>query len=280
MESLRRRVPSSHRSGPASKLVTRRLRVGTAAVLPLALLVLALTGASAASAQSSPQAGSAAQANLPALAVSSLTTEDMTNPLGIDSSQPLLGWVITSAARKVSQSKYEIRVAQNQNNLVSGQNLLWDSQVVNSGQSFDVPYGGPALTSRTRYYWQVRVWDNYGRQFWLEQARLFETAFLNPSQFQGSWIGDPDPLSLNSANWIWYPEGNPANLAPTATRYFRREVDLPANQTLARANFLITADDQWVLYVNGHEAGRSSGQTRTVDTSPAAGYHQGAPPWR
>ena len=261
MESLRRRVPSSHRSGPASKLVTRRLRVGTAAVLPLALLVLALTGASAASAQSSPQAGSAAQANSPAPAVSSLTTEDMTNPLGIDSSQPLLGWVITSAARKVSQSKYEIRVAQNQNNLVSGQNLLWDSQVVNSGQSFDVPYGGPALTSRTRYYWQVRVWDNYGSSSGWSKPAWFETAFLNPSQFQGSWIGDPDSLSLNSANWIWYPEGNPANLAPTATRYFRREVDLPANQTLARANFLITADDQWVLYVNGHEAGRSSGQT-------------------
>ena len=218
MESLRRRAPSSHRSGPASKLVTRRLRFGTAAVLPLALLVLALTGASASSAQSSPQAGSAARASSPAPVVSSLTTEDLTNPLGIDSSQPLLGWVITSAARGVSQGKYEIRVAQNENNLVSGQNLLWDSQVVNSGQSFDVPYGGPALTSRTRYYWQVRVWDNYGSaSAWSKPAR-FETAFLNPSQFQGSWIGDPDPLSLNGANWIWYPEGTPASLAPTATR--------------------------------------------------------------
>ena len=230
-------------------------------MLPLALLVLALTGASAASAQSSPQAGSAAQASSAAPVVGSLTTEDMTNPLGIDSSQPLLGWVISSAARKVSQSKYEIRVAQNENNLVSGQKLLWDSQAVNSGQSFDVPYGGPALTSRTRYYWQVRVWDNYGNSSGWSKPAWFETAFLNPSQFQGSWIGDPDPLSLNSANWIWYPEGNPANLAPTATRYFRREVDLPANQTLARANFLITADDQWVVYVNGHEVGRSSGQT-------------------
>ena len=47
MERLRRRAPSSHRSGPASKLVTRRLRVGTAVALPLALLVLALTGVSA-----------------------------------------------------------------------------------------------------------------------------------------------------------------------------------------------------------------------------------------
>ena len=185
MESLRRRAPSSHRSGPASTLVTRRLRIGIAAVLPLALLVLALTGASAPGAQSSQHAGSATQASSPAPVVGSLTTEDLTNPLGIDSSQPLLGWVITSAARGVSQSKYEIRVAQNENSLVSGHSLLWDSRVVNSGQSFDVPYGGPALTSRTRYYWQVRVWDNYGGASAWSQPAWFETAFLNPSQFQG-----------------------------------------------------------------------------------------------
>jgi alpha-L-rhamnosidase len=260
MERLRRRTPSSHRSGPASKLVTRRLRVGAAVVLPLALVVLALTGAAAPSAQSSPQAGSAAHANSPAPVVSSLTTEDTTNPLGIDSTQPLLGWVITSAARGVSQSKYEIRVAQNENNLGSDHNLLWDSHVVKSGQSFNVPYGGPALTSRTRYYWQVRVWDNDGIASAWSKPAWFETAFTNPSQFQGSWIGNPDPLSLNDANWIWYPEGNPASLAPTATRYFRDQVDIPANQPLARANFLITADDQWVLYVNGKEIGASNGQ--------------------
>lgn len=261
MERLRRGAPSSHRSGPARELLTRRLRDGAAVVLPLALLVVGLTGASALGAQSSRHAGPVARASSPAPRVSSLTTENMTDPLGIEASQPLLGWVITSAARGVSQSKYEIRVAKDENNLVSGQDLVWDSHIVDSGQSFGVSYGGPALTSRARYYWQVRVWDNYGNASAWSKPAWFETAFLNPSQFQGSWIGDPHPLSLNGANWIWYPEGNPANLAPTATRYFRREVDVPANQTLARANFLITADDQWLVYVNGHEAGRSSGQT-------------------
>jgi len=255
-------MPSSHRSGPASKVVvTRSLRVGAAAVLPLALLMLGLTGASAFGAQSSAQASSAAQAGSPAPVVSSLTTADMTDPLGIDSSQPLLGWIITSAARGVSQSKYEVRVAQNENNLFSGRNLFWDSQVVNSGQSFDIPYGGPALSSRTRYYWQVRVWGSEGSASGWSEPAWFETAFLNPSQFKGDWIGDPDPESLTGANWIWYPEGSPASLAPTATRYFRQEVDIPAGETLARANFLVTADDQWTMYVNGQEVGQSSGQT-------------------
>jgi hypothetical protein len=162
MERLRRGARSSHRPGPARELLTRRLRDGAAVVLPLALLVVGLTGGSALGAQSSRHAGPVVQASSPAPRISSLTTENMTDPLGIDASQPLLGWVITSAARGVSQSKYEIRVAKDENNLVSGQDLAWDSRIVDSGQSFDVPYGGPALASRTRYYWQVRVWDNYG----------------------------------------------------------------------------------------------------------------------
>jgi alpha-L-rhamnosidase len=217
--------------------------------LTLALLGLTFTGTSAFGAQSSQPV------------VSSLTTGNMTDPLGIDTSQPLLGWVINSAARGVSQSKYEIRVATDENNLASGRDLAWDSHAVNSAQSFDVPYGGPALASKTRYYWQVQVWDNDGNSSGWSKPAWFETAFLNPSQFQGSWIGDPHPLSLNGANWIWYPEGSPAQGAPVATRYFLREVDLPANQALAQANFLITADDQWLVYVNGQEVGRSSGQT-------------------
>jgi alpha-L-rhamnosidase len=274
MERLRRRAPSSHRSGPGSKVVTRRLRVGAALALPVVLLTLALTGASATRAQSSPQAGSASPQ------VGSLTTEHMTDPLGIDSSQPLLGWVITSAARGVSQSAYEIRVARSETNLASGQGLLWDSRVVHSGQSFDISYGGPALSSRTRYYWQVRVWDNNGSASGWSRPAWFETAFLDPSQFQGDWIGDPNPLSLTGANWIWYPEGSPASGAPVATRYFREEVDIPANETLARANFLVTADDQWQVYVNGQEAGQSSGQanawTQAQELDITPDLHSGA----
>jgi alpha-L-rhamnosidase len=234
------------------------LRLGAAVGLPIALLVLALTGAATPGA-ALPGAGAPAAAS-PAPAVGSLTTDSVTNPLGIDSGQPLLGWVITSAARGISQGKYEVRVAANARELASSHDLLWDSRIVHSGQSYGIPYGGPALASRTRYYWQVRVWDNHGSASRWSAPAWFETAFLDPGQFQGDWIGDPDPLSLSGTSWIWYPEGSPASAAPTATRYFLREVDIPANETLARANFLVTADDQWLAYVNGHEVGRSTGQ--------------------
>src|SRR5690242_1715339 len=75
---------------------------------------------------SAPAANSAAP---PPLLVGSLTTEHLTNPLGIDTSHPQLGWVITSTERGVSQSKYEIRVAKDNSSLESGQDLVWDSGI-------------------------------------------------------------------------------------------------------------------------------------------------------
>jgi alpha-L-rhamnosidase len=139
-------------------------------------------------------APAASSADPPPPVVGSLTTEHMTNPLGIDTSHPLLGWVITSAGRGVSQSTYQIRVATDRAGLESGEDLVWDSGPVNSEQSFDVPYGGPALAPRTEYYWHVRVWDNHGNVSpWSQPAASFETAFLDPSQFQGSWIGSQAP---------------------------------------------------------------------------------------
>ncbi|HEY4458808.1 MAG TPA: family 78 glycoside hydrolase catalytic domain [Pseudonocardiaceae bacterium] len=157
----------------------RRLRAGVAGVLALALFLLLPTA----------PAAFAAPANLQ---VGSLTTQHVSDPLGVDTSRPQLGWVITSGGRGVSQSGYEIRVATDTGSLHSGRNLVWDSGLVRSGQSFDVSYGGPALASQTRYYWQVRVWDNHGNtSAWSGPDAWFETAFLDPNQFQGNWITSP-----------------------------------------------------------------------------------------
>ncbi len=153
-------------------------------------MVFTLTGAATANALSSQQAASAGSAKP---VVGSLTTDQTTNPLGIDDSQPQFGWVITSAARGVSQSSYQLRVAENENDLLDGKELLWDSGTVKSSQSFDVPYGGPAPASQDRYYWQVRVQDNHGTLSAWSTPAWFETAFLDPSQFLGSWITSPTP---------------------------------------------------------------------------------------
>jgi alpha-L-rhamnosidase len=178
----------------------------------------------------------AASAASPPPLVGSLTTEHLTNPLGIDTSHPQLGWVVTSAARGISQSRYEIRVAKDKISLASGQNLVWDSGIVNSGQSFDVPYGGPALASQTQYYWNVRVWDNHGiASPWSQPAASFETAFLDPNQFRGSWIGSQTPSSGSEL-------------------LLRKGFALDSG-TITRARLYVAGLSYPYLFVNGHPVG-------------------------
>ncbi len=57
--------------------------------------------------------------------------------------------------------------------------------------------------------------------------------------------------------WAWYPEGNPAQAAPPGPCHFRKPIALPGERKLSKAIFAGTADNSFVLYVNGSEAGRS-----------------------
>jgi alpha-L-rhamnosidase len=58
------------------------------------------------------------------------------------------------------------------------------------------------------------------------------------------------PVGLSGAHWVWYPEGNPANSAPVADRYFRRTFTAPAG-TITEAQLVITGDDTVDVWLNG-----------------------------
>ncbi|URM94014.1 glycoside hydrolase family 78 protein [Actinomadura madurae] len=214
-------------------------------------VVLALSALGAAPAQA---AGATRAAG--GVQVGGLTVEHQVDPLGVGDAKPRLGWTLSAHARGAGQSAYEVEVSTTRD----GPADVWDSGKVRSSRSFDIEYAGPALRSRTRYFWRVRVWDAAHRASrWSRPAR-FETAFLTPGEFQGTWIGSPSKpadIPLTGADWIWYPEGEPADSAPVATRYFRRAFDLPAGDRVTSARFKLSADDRFTLYVNGKETARS-----------------------
>ena len=122
-----------------------------------------------------------------------------------------------------------------------------------SSDAYDVRYAGPALESRTRYWWRVRVWDAQDRASHFSAPAWFETAFLDSEQWVGKWIGGPvaaaEQPSLQGASWIWYPEGNPRNSAPAATRFFRQAFTVSDGLTSAR--LIMTADDGFTAWING-----------------------------
>ncbi len=53
--------------------------------------------------------------------------------------------------------------------------------------------------------------------------------------------------------WIWFPEGRPAEDAPVETRYFRRSFELPGG--VARAELRFAADDACEVFLNGVAVG-------------------------
>jgi alpha-L-rhamnosidase len=127
----------------------------------------------------------------PPLTVNDLRCEYKTNPLGIDVVKPRLSWKIEASQRGTVQSAYRIRAANNVEDLSRGQNLLWDSDKVQSDQSVHVVYAGPALTSRQRVYWQVRAWDNHSNVSEWSEPAWWEMGLLKASDWQADWI-EPD----------------------------------------------------------------------------------------
>jgi len=105
----------------------------------------------------------------------------------------------------------------------------------------------------------VKVWDKYGKASDWSAPAEWSIGLLEQSDWQGKWIGLDQGEKTNDfggAQWIWFPEGNPADRAPVCTRYFRRVFELPANEAVSAATIEITADDQFDLFVNGQAAGQ------------------------
>jgi len=120
--------------------------------------------------------------------INNLRTEYKINPVGIDVLHPRLSWELISEQRDVSQSAFQIRSAATETILNSEQDLLWDSGKINSDQSIHVSYGGPALKSGHRVYWQVRIWDEKNLPSKWSEAAYFEMGLLNSEDWKASWI--------------------------------------------------------------------------------------------
>ncbi|MFK4088367.1 glycoside hydrolase family 78 protein [Kribbella sp. NPDC020789] len=124
--------------------------------------------------------------------VTNLRTNHLTDPLAIPAAAPKLSWQLSGDRRGVSQQRYEIHVASTAEKL--GSPDIWNSGQVTSGQSVDVPYGGPALARYSAYYWNVRVWDETGTASAWSPAAKFETGALQPGDWAGDWIGADDAV--------------------------------------------------------------------------------------
>jgi alpha-L-rhamnosidase len=161
--------------------------------------------------------------------------ENLVNPIGLDVLQPRFGWQLTSDRRNVLQTAYEIRVASNKSDLLSGKKLLWTSNKTASDASVWVNYGGSPLQSGKKYWWQVRVWDNTGNVSDWSEAASWQMGILNPSDWKASWIGTEQDSIVPSP-------------------MFRKEFS--AKKKIANAMAYITAHGIYEAQINGQRVGQ------------------------
>ena len=120
--------------------------------------------------------------------VQNLLTENRIDPVSLDMARPRFSWQLASDQRNVRQTAYELRVSTNIPDLSKEKKAVWHSEKVISDSSVYVTYKGPDLQSGTRYYWQVRVWDNYGKVSAWSPVAFWQTAFLSANDWKAKWI--------------------------------------------------------------------------------------------
>lgn len=194
-----------------------------------------------------------------------LRCEALTEPLAIQTAQPQLSWklqAVESSARNLHQTAYRILAATDPKFLSTRRADLWDSGRVDSTDTTGILYSGRALGSRTRCYWKVRIWDQNGRASDWSATASFGTGLMKQSDWKGSWIHGPKPSQqediLDGASWIWSEGSIRGNMA-AGTHRFRRSVTIGS---VRAARMLVTADNTFVLTLNGHEICRTTDPER------------------
>jgi hypothetical protein len=88
-------------------------------------------------------------------------------------------------------------------------------------------------------------------------------------------VPKPQTDSISDSEWIWYPEGNPAQSAPPATRYFQRIITVDGTKALASATAQMSADNSFILWVNGKKVSAGDNFNITVRTPITSFLHPG-----
>ncbi len=163
-----------------------------------------------------------------------LQCEHLVNPLGMDAPNPRLSWQLEDPRKGAVQSAYQLFVGVDSIAVANGKGDIWETGKIQS-DSVLVTYNGKKLQPFTKYYWQVRAWDQEGQPSERNQVASFETGMMGQQNWQGSWISDSRDIALKPAP------------------YFRKEVELKKKIVSARA--YVAVGGLFELYINGEKIG-------------------------
>jgi len=169
--------------------------------------------------------------------VSDLQTEGLVDPIGIDAFMPRFSWKLSAnGKRSLKQTAYEIKVIV-YGALKNEKRTVWTTGKVMSDQSVYVPYVGEKLIAGQKYFWQVKVWDNFDKSSDWSAMASFQMGLLTPHDWKAQWISPA------------FHEDSVMRPSPL----FRKEFPLPRKVLSATA--YITAHGLYEAQINGHRVG-------------------------
>jgi len=171
-----------------------------------------------------------------------LRCEYLSNPLGIDVTQPRLSWVLrvgSTGARSEKQTAYRVLVASTLELLQKDTGDLWDSGKVSSGETIHIVYSGKPLASRMACFWKVRVWDGSGQPAPWSAPAMWSMGLLNQFEWRAQWVSNPK-AAVEAAT------SQPADLV-------RKQFRLSA--PVRKAMVYVTARGLYELRINGQRVG-------------------------
>ena len=164
------------------------------------------------------------------------------------SDDPVFSWKINSGSAGFAQQACQVTVSSKGN--------IWDSKKLETSNSIQIRYDGPALEGGEQYFARARVWDQHDqRSDWSEAVR-----FVVPLEYPGDW----------PAEWLTYdyePE--------TAMPLFRKEFEIPDAADINYARFYIAAPGYYEASLNGEKIGENvldPGQTNYEDYTYYTAY--------
>lgn len=169
-----------------------------------------------------------------AKAPTALRCEYQHNPVGLDEPRPRFSWQLRDSRRGACQTAYQILVSA----APTMHSILWDSGRVPDSQNVHVEYQGPALASRQRYYWRVRIWDQTGQPSPWSATAFWEMGLLRRSDWRAQWIAPGLPVARDRSE---------------PCPYLRRSFSLTA--PVASARLYVTALGLYEFWVNGRRVG-------------------------
>lgn len=126
------------------------------------------------------------------VSIENMKCEYKSEPIGIDSPAPRFTWNYAdedNAGKVILQNSYQLHIAENRQDLNQADEDCWHSDTIQSERPFGIYKGTFPLKPHTKYYWQVIVWDQSGKQI-QSPVGSFETAKMNSKDWSATWITD------------------------------------------------------------------------------------------